>query len=155
MIERGKFIVIDGVEGTGKSGIIQFLEQNLENKPVVFTREPGGTELAEEIRGVLLKKRAEHAEKFFAETELMLVSAGRFQHVRNFIIPRLEEGKHVISDRFSLATIAHQLYGNNRLDLMGLFEALDAVAVGCISRSSSNRFFRAFTKKRISQYRNY
>lgn len=69
----------------------------------------------------------------FAKTELMLFGAARLQHVGNFILPALREGKHVLSDRFSLSTIAYQLYGNERLDLMAFFEILNKVAEsGCV-----------------------
>ncbi|MEK7179033.1 MAG: dTMP kinase [Patescibacteria group bacterium] len=128
----GKFIVVDGGDGTGKTSVIDFLKEELKGGDILFTREPGGTgsPLAEEIRGVVLRKRDE---RVFAETELMLFSAARLQHVGNFVLPALRRGNHVISDRFSSSTIAYQLYGNGRLDLQKFFDNLDRVATsGCV-----------------------
>ncbi|MBI2109080.1 MAG: dTMP kinase [Parcubacteria group bacterium] len=128
---RGKFVVIDGGDGTGKSSAVLHLVQELKGMPVLFTREPGGTVFAEQIRDLLLQDRK--GEHVFAETELMLFSAARMQHMGNTVIPTLKEGRHVISDRFSLSTIAYQLYGNGRGDLVKFFEMLDTVAVsGCV-----------------------
>ncbi len=129
MTNKGKFVVIDGGDGTGKSSVVAYLQEKLLNAPVLFTREPGGTPFAEQIRALLLQEREEHV---FSEAELMLFSASRIQHVGNVVIPALKKGKHAISDRFSLSTIAYQLYGNGRLDLVKFFETLDVVAVsGC------------------------
>lgn len=129
MRTRGKFIVIDGGDGTGKTSVIEFLKSRLENTAVLFTREPGGTPVAEAIRDILLKERSEY---MFPETELMLFSAARLQHVGNFILPNLKKGLHVISDRFSASTIAYQLYGNGRFDLSIFFETLNKAALnGC------------------------
>ena len=125
MNKKGKFIVIDGGDGTGKTSVVEFLKQKLRNAPVLFTREPGGTLAAEAIRDVLIN---EWNECIFAETELMLFSAARLQHVRNIIVPTLKKKTHVISDRFSLSTIAYQLYGNERLDLVNFFEVLNEIA---------------------------
>ena len=107
---RGLFITVEGGEGVGKSTNIAFMQQVLEEKgfEVIVTREPGGTPLAEEIREVLIKNREE---KVVSETELLLMFAARAQHLHKKILPALEQGTCVISDRFTDATYAYQSGG--------------------------------------------
>lgn len=106
-IERGKFITLEGIEGVGKSSNMKFIADLLQasGKSVVMTREPGGTEIAEAIRKVLLH---EYAEATLPQTELLLLYAGRLQHVEHVIKPALEQGKWVICDRFTDASYAYQ-----------------------------------------------
>ncbi len=105
---RGKFITFEGSEGSGKSTQIERLVARLhENGLETFvTREPGGTELGEEIRNLLLHHRAGGA--MAAETELLLFAAARAQLVRERIAPALTAGKVVISDRFLDSTTVYQ-----------------------------------------------
>lgn len=107
---RGKFITIEGGEGVGKSTNIAFVQTLLAARGIetVLTREPGGTPLAEEIREILLEQRDE---KVVTETELLLMFAARAQHLYQLILPALNEGKWVISDRFTDATYAYQSGG--------------------------------------------
>lgn len=107
---RGKFITIEGGEGVGKSTNIAFVQSLLRARGIetVLTREPGGTPLAEEIREILLEQRDE---KVVSETELLLMFAARAQHLHQFILPSLNAGKWVISDRFTDATYAYQSGG--------------------------------------------
>lgn len=109
-VKRGLFITVEGGEGVGKSTNIAFMQQVLESKglDVIVTREPGGTPLAEEIREVLIKNREE---KVVSETELLLMFAARAQHLYQKILPALEKGQWVISDRFTDATYAYQSGG--------------------------------------------
>lgn len=104
---RGKFLVLEGTEGTGKSTNLEFISQkiNAAGIELVVTREPGGTPLAEEIREVLLTPREE---KVDAIAELLLIFAARAQHINQVIRPALEAGKWVLSDRFTDATFAYQ-----------------------------------------------
>lgn len=104
---KGKFITIEGTEGVGKSTNIAFITQWLEEKgiSILHTREPGGTPLAEEIRELLLSKREE---KVDASAELLLMFAARCQHVSQKILPALEQGQWVLSDRFTDASFAYQ-----------------------------------------------
>lgn len=109
-MKKGLFITIEGPDGSGKSTQIQFLkdyfaEKNLE---VVFTREPGGTNIGEQIRSVILNK--ENAEMSDL-TETMLYAAARAQIVEEIIKPNLKDGKVVICDRFVDSSIAYQGYG--------------------------------------------
>lgn len=112
---RGKFITVEGIEGTGKSTNIEFLTSLIEDNgfEVLHTREPGGTPMAEKIRQLLL----EHGHEPLPEiAELLLFFASRSLHLRNAIIPALEEGKWVVCDRFTDASRAYQGSGRG-LDL--------------------------------------
>lgn len=104
---RGKFITIEGTEGVGKTTNIEFIKQWLTHQsiPFVNTREPGGTPLAEEIRQVLLSNRDE---AFCSKAELLMMFAGRAQHIDQLIEPQLASGKWVLCDRFTDATYAYQ-----------------------------------------------
>jgi len=103
----GVFITVEGVEGVGKTTNMAFIQQYLESHQVdlTVTREPGGTPLAEEIRGLLL---ANHEEVLNNDAELLLVFAARAQHLGQLIKPALEQGGWVLSDRFTDATYAYQ-----------------------------------------------
>jgi len=103
----GKFITIEGVEGVGKSTNIAFVESWFAERgiPYLKTREPGGTPLAESIRELLLQKRDE---PFDTTAELLLIFAARSQHLQQKIIPALQKGNWVLSDRFTDATYAYQ-----------------------------------------------
>ncbi|MFE0500638.1 dTMP kinase [Lysobacter soli] len=102
-----RFITLEGSEGAGKSTVLAALREVLADdaRDTVVTREPGGTPLAEQIRGLLLDT---HHEPPTTEAELLLVFAARAQHVRETILPALERGAWVISDRFTDASYAYQ-----------------------------------------------
>lgn len=106
---KGFMVVFDGSNGAGKTTVIKGVEQYLNAKGynVVLTREPGGTPIGEKIREVILDPST--PEMSFI-TELMLFGAGRAQHITQKIIPALEQGKIVISDRFDAATFSFQHY---------------------------------------------
>jgi dTMP kinase len=106
-MERGKFITIDGVEGAGKSTQIEFICEYLKAKGVnvVLTREPGGTDVGEKIRTLLLSNSTG---KMHADTELMMMFAARNEHIQNKIMPTLGRGDWVLSDRFTDASYAYQ-----------------------------------------------
>ncbi|HVR80549.1 MAG TPA: dTMP kinase [Luteimonas sp.] len=101
------FISLEGGEGAGKTTVLNALRVALQESgcEVVSTREPGGTPLAEQIRGLLLDP---HHEAPAAETELLLMFAARAQHVRETIRPALARGAWVISDRFTDSSYAYQ-----------------------------------------------
>ena len=112
MKKNGKkawFITIEGPEGAGKSTcsetLVNFFEAN--SLPVICTREPGGTPMAEKLRSTV-KNRPEDGETVHPETELLLMEAARAQHVREKIAPALAQGISVICDRFTDSTIAYQ-----------------------------------------------
>ncbi len=104
------FITFEGIEGCGKSTQAKLLyEWLLDNGyKTLLTREPGGTEAAEEIREFILKERNEVFPPF---SELCLYIAARGFHVKNLIVPALKEGTIVICDRFSDSTLAYQGFG--------------------------------------------
>lgn len=105
MVRRGRFVVLEGGEGSGKSTQARLLADHL---GAVLTREPGGTALGEQIRSVLLDPGSVPVE---ARAELLLMVAARAQHVAEVIVPALEGGRDVVSDRFSGSTVAYQGYG--------------------------------------------
>ncbi|MCB1703377.1 MAG: dTMP kinase [Halioglobus sp.] len=110
MSTRGIFITMEGGEGVGKSTNLDFLRRYLNDSgiEIVTTREPGGTALGEEIRGLLLNVRGEPVS---ADAELLLMFAARAQHIFEVIEPALASGKWVLSDRFTDATYAYQCGG--------------------------------------------
>lgn len=111
-MKRGLFITLEGGEGAGKSTnaawIAAFLRQH--GKDVLLTREPGGTEVAEAIRHVLLSPELP---AMHADTELLLMFAARNEHLQQKILPALAQGTWVICDRFTDASYAYQGYGRN------------------------------------------
>jgi dTMP kinase len=121
---RGKFITIEGTEGVGKTTNIQFIQNWLDAKGLAYlcTREPGGTPLAEQIRELLLARRDE----LVCDTaELLLMFAGRAQHLHQVIEPTLGEGAWVLCDRFTDATYAYQGAGRGmRQDLIAELELI-------------------------------
>lgn len=106
---KSRFLVFEGLDGSGKSTLIQNLEMELRLRHATFvvTREPGGTELAEEIRSLLLKTGDEAP---VAATELLLYAASRAQHVAMKIKPALEKGQWVLCDRFLASSVAFQCF---------------------------------------------
>ncbi len=110
-MKKGLFITLEGGEGAGKSTQMAFVRQRLEQalaplgKKLVVTREPGGTELGEQIRDLLL----DHRQTAMADdTELLLMFAARAQHLAELIRPSLASGDWVLCDRFTDATYAYQ-----------------------------------------------
>ncbi|MEO1889040.1 MAG: dTMP kinase [Cycloclasticus sp.] len=106
-MKTGKFLTLEGVEGVGKTTNLNFIAEYLEKagKAIITTREPGGTAISEEIRGLLLNH---HDESLCDESELLLMFAARAQHLKEVIKPALAAGKWVVCDRFTDATYAYQ-----------------------------------------------
>jgi dTMP kinase len=104
---NAKFISLEGIEGVGKSTIAHCIHSWLDKHHIVhqMTREPGGTEIAEAIRYLLL---AEYEEQMTSDTELLLMFAARAQHLASVIKPTLAKGQWVVSDRFTDASYAYQ-----------------------------------------------
>ncbi|MBV1879398.1 MAG: dTMP kinase [Pseudomonadales bacterium] len=129
-MKKGRFITVEGVEGVGKSTNIDWIESILKARkiPYISTREPGGTDLAEKIRLLLLDK---NENLMVDKTELMLVFAARSQHVAELIVPALESGSWVVCDRFTDSSYAYQGYGRG-LDL-DLIKSLERLAIDCFS----------------------
>lgn len=114
MDKRGRFITFEGPEGAGKSTQVKMLETYLAEHhiPCMSSREPGGTEVAEQIRNIV--KHHVGDEKIADETEVLLFAASRAQHVREKIIPALKNGITVICDRFFDSTMAYQGYARGQ-----------------------------------------
>ena len=115
---KGKFIVIEGIDGCGKTTQIDELSKwlpssGLINKKskLITTREPGGSQLGKKLRGLILDNNANNKPSSLAE--LLLYSADRAEHVSKIIAPALKNNNWVISDRFSDSTLAYQGYGRN------------------------------------------
>lgn len=121
---KGVFIVLEGPDKSGKSTQAALLAQSLRGrgKEVVHTREPGGTSFAEKIRAILLDRR--HRVEPLAE--LLLYEAARAQHTAEIVLPALRAGKTVISERYTLATLAYQ--GHARGLALPTVRKLNAVA---------------------------
>ena len=118
----GKFISFEGIDGCGKSTQARILSTKLTacGKKVLLTREPGGSEGAEEIRNLLLTG---NTDRWSAETEILLFTAARRDHLERTILPALQSGTTVICDRFSDSTRVYQ--GVTRGDLRDLVDQLD------------------------------
>ena len=123
---QGKFITIEGCEGVGKSTQLALLKEYFANKGIdaIFTREPGGTDIAEQIRGIILNA---NNKALTPVTELLLYAAARRQHTEEKIIKALQEGKVVMCDRYADSTVAYQGFARN-LD-KDLIERLNQIAM--------------------------
>ncbi|WP_343190163.1 dTMP kinase [Buchnera aphidicola (Mollitrichosiphum nigrofasciatum)] len=105
----GKFIVLEGIDGSGKTNAIQFIKNLLEKQDIpkiITVREPGSTLLSEKIRKII--KYNFYEEKISTRTELLLMCAARVQVVENIIKPALKNGNWVLGDRHVLSTLAYQ-----------------------------------------------
>lgn len=122
-MSAGRFITFEGIDGSGKSTQARRLAAALEDRGVgiVATREPGGSPGAEEIRRLLVEG---DPDRWSAETEILLFTAARRDHMEKTILPALAAGKTVISDRFADSTRVYQ--GAARGDLRGLVDRLHA-----------------------------
>lgn len=105
----GKLITFEGCEGCGKSTQVKMLKDYLldTNQPFIVTREPGGTEISEKIRSLILSKQNI---KMVAECEALLYAASRCQLLKESVIPALSEGKVVLIDRYYDSSFAYQAY---------------------------------------------
>ncbi len=153
----GKFITLEGSEGAGKSTNMVYIKDLCESRgyQVLCTREPGGTEVSEKIRELLLDK---NNRRLYPDTELLLMFAARSQHLNELIIPALNRGEWVISDRFTDASFAYQgggrgmswerigilrdwVQGDLRPDLTLLFDLPVKIGMARVKkRGSSDRF---------------
>jgi dTMP kinase len=123
---KGLFIVLEGIEGSGKSTQVRLLAERLKRAgiPHLLTREPGGTPVGEDVRQILLHKAGDLP----VRAELLLMLTARAVLVETVVRPALEGGRVVIADRFALSTLAYQGYGRG-LDLSEV-HALNAFATG-------------------------
>ena len=124
---NGAFITFEGIDGSGKSTQLKRLAEALKaaGHDVVVTREPGGSEGAEEIRSLVLEGATD---RWSAETEILLFTAARRDHMERTILPALEAGKIVLCDRFADSTRMYQ--GLSRGDLRALVDQLHDLMIG-------------------------
>ncbi len=116
-MRKGKFIVIDGIDGSGKGKQVALLKRRL-GKNTIFTHEPGGTPKAEKIRKILLERKKETPAPL---ADFLLFWAARAEHVEKIILPALWAGKNVITDRFDSSTFAFQICAEQAHELKPLF----------------------------------
>ncbi|MFW6024859.1 MAG: dTMP kinase [Candidatus Woesearchaeota archaeon] len=115
-MKKGSLITLEGVEGSGKSTIINILKEKLEKDyDVDITREPGGSLVAEKIRNIIVNENID------AKTEALLFAAARNDHIQNHINPALKEGKIILCDRYIDSSLAYQGYGRK----LGAFDVLN------------------------------
>lgn len=123
----GRFITLEGIDGAGKSTQAELLAEALraEGRDVVLTREPGGSVGAQEIRRLVLEG---NPDRWSAETEILLFTAARRDHLERLVEPALKAGKVVVCDRFADSTRAYQ--GLSRGDLCDKVDALHKLMIG-------------------------
>lgn len=126
MTQRGLFLTFEGIDGSGKSTQARMLAEHLREtgRDVILTREPGGSAGAEEIRSLVLEG---DPDRWSAETEILLFTAARRDHLERTIEPALTAGKVVICDRFADSTRMYQ--GLSRGDLRGLVDELHSLMI--------------------------
>ena len=125
-MKKGLFITFEGIDGAGKSTQINMLRDYFEKKgiSVVITREPGGTDIGNKIRTILLDKENT---ALSATAELLLYYADRAQHINECIVPALESGKYVICDRYYDSSYAYQRAGRG-IDI-SVLDKLNSIVV--------------------------
>ena len=128
MKKKGFFITFEGIDGSGKSTQIQKLAKFLEDNgfDIIITREPGGSVGGEEIRNLLLQGEVD---RWSAETEILLFTAARRDHLERIILPALQDGKIVICDRFTDSTRMYQ--GMRGPKLRDLVDKLTEEVINC------------------------
>ena len=128
---KGKFIVVEGLDGAGKSTAISFIKDFFDKKNIetIYTREPGGTKIAENIRNLALQNTVD--EVVHSDTELLLMYASRTQHIQTLIKPNLEKGITVVSDRFYWSSMAYQ-GGGRELGFAKLEALNDNFVADCV-----------------------
>jgi len=128
---KGKYIILEGIDGSGKTGAKEYLELSFAKElgRILFTREPGGTIIGQKIRKVLMHQ------EISPEIELMLFFLDRAVHMQQKVLPAIQSGIHVISDRSYLSTYAYQIAGRQRPELVEIFEEL-RIATLCDARGN-------------------
>jgi len=120
-MQRGHFIVVDGGDGAGKDTLIERLGKYFPD--AIYIRDPGGTEIGTHVRELL-----QYKENLAKRAELFLFLASRNQLVEEKIRPALDAGKLVISNRFDLSTVAYQIYGRERVELLEMVKTMSEFA---------------------------
>jgi len=152
---KGSFITFEGIDGSGKSTQARLLAESLQaqGREVVLTREPGGSPGAEEIRALVLQGEPD---RWSAETEILLFTAARRDHLERTILPAIDAGKVVICDRFADSTRMYQ--GLSRGDLRATVDQLHTLMIGrepdmtiLIDMDSDTGLSRALSRQGIEE----
>jgi dTMP kinase len=152
---KGSFITFEGIDGSGKSTQARLLAEHLQahGREVVLTREPGGSPGAEEIRALVLQGEPD---RWSAETEILLFTAARRDHLERTILPAIDAGKVVICDRFADSTRMYQ--GLSRGDLRATVDQLHSLMIGrepdmtiLIDMDSDTGLSRALSRQGIEE----
>lgn len=149
---KGIFVTFEGGEGSGKTTVIKEIQKALDEKniPSLVTREPGGSKIAEQIRGIILDKANT---KMDSRTEALLYAASRRQHLVEIVEPALEKGEIVLSDRYIDSSLAYQGYARG----IGMEEVLSINSFAINGRMPDLTFFLDLSPeeglKRISLHR--
>ncbi len=128
MNKKGTFIVFEGGEGSGKDANIEYIQDKFKHRnDIIFTREPGGTEIGERIRSILMENSFQNMS---VKTELLLFLAARAQLMKEVIAPAINNGKHVISNRFALSAIAYQIFRKDRHEYYSFLSEITNIVIG-------------------------
>lgn len=128
MKNKGRFLVIEGGEGAGKTTLMNFLPEIFGDQKFLATREPGGSPFAEEIRNLMLTNP--ESKNASPETQFGLIWAARHDHLIKKIAPAINQGIHVVSDRFDSSTFAYQIFGQEAPHLEKLFWDIREIYLG-------------------------
>lgn len=126
---RGKFLAFDGLDGSGKDTQLKRLREMLPGDENVFTREPGGTDFAEQIRELLMRKDSNST----PACDFFLFWASRAAHLEDTVEPLLERGVNVLTNRYASSTWAFQICGEEQRQLEPLFRAIHAALPGMLA----------------------
>lgn len=136
--QQGKFIVVEGIDGSGKTTTCKLLKDILEqdfNISVLLTREPGGTEFGEKCRELLFNH-----DNLTVETEVLLMLAARFQHYYEKILPALENGTWVICDRWHPSTYVYQMWLRERIPIECFYNLLKTISFNLTKMMLGNSY---------------
>lgn len=127
-MSNGTFICLEGGDGSGKTTMIDKLRHEFPD--IVYTQDPGGTPFGEKVRNLVL---SDDTSGIDSKTEMLLFHAARAELVSEVILPALRAGKTVVSNRFELSSIAYQIYGREKPELMPMLRSIsETILEGCI-----------------------